>query len=760
MLKKIIFLLLVATNILAVAQTNQLWKGYFSYSEIKDIANTSENFIAASENALFLKNFSTNNIQTINTIDGLSSQTISAIFHSETAKKTLVGYQNGLLIIIDDTDKSIQKKVDIISKQLPSNIKKINHFYQHQNIVYLSCDFGIVQFNLNTLLFGDTYFIGTTTAEIQVNQTTVFNGFIYAATENFGLKRADINNPNLIDVNQWTTPYTSSFAGVTSINNTLIASENFGQTLKSSDGLNFTVLNPFLPQGIKDVRVNQNRLIITSPNTVLVYNDNLVVNSQVNSSQLPNENPVFTCATVVDNTIYIGTKDDGLITTNVTNTSNFLFVSPNGPAFNNIFSINASTSNLWAVFGSYDSSQNPAGLKLGFSKFNAKNGWKYIPNADADNVFDLVRVTVNPVNENQIFVASYQNGLLKFENDVFINRYDQLNSGLESLFFAPDPSYKNVRIEQPAFDRRGNLWMTNGNIKSPLKVLLTNGQWGSYNLESVIDDFADSRASKLMIDKNSTKWIVARADGLIGFNENFNNKIKKVPFEDLPSFIQTAAIDLRNQIWIGTRSGLRILSSVDSFLNDEPLKVSSIIILDNGVAQELLFKQYITDIVVDGANNKWIATADSGVFQFSPNGQETLNRFTTENSPLPSNVVNDIDINPVTGEVFFATDKGMVSFKGTAIKAADNLENVVVYPNPVRPEFEGNVTITGLTNKANVKITDIEGNLVYEKITEGGSIDWNTTAFGKYKVASGVYMIFIAAKDGEATKVKKIMIVR
>ncbi len=760
MLRKIILILLVSTNLLASAQTNQLWKGYFSYSEIKDVANTTENFIAASENALFLKNFSTNNIQTINTIDGLSSQTISAIFHSETAKKTLVGYQNGLLIIIDDTDKTILKKVDIISKQLPANIKKINHFYQYQNIVYLSCDFGIVQFNLSTLLFGDTYFIGTTTAEIQVNQTTVFNGFIYAATENFGLKRASINNPNLIDVNQWTTPYTSSFAGVTSINNTLIASENFGQTLKSSDGLNFSILNPFLPQGIKDVRVNQNQLIITSPNTVLVYNDNLVVKSQINSSQLPNENPVFTCATVVDNTLYLGTKDDGLITTSTTNSTNFLLISPNGPAFNNIFSINAATSNLWAVFGNYDSSQNPNFKKFGFNKYNPETGWKFFPNSAADNAFDMVRVTVNPTNENQIFIASHQDGLLKFENDAFVKRYDYLNSGLESLFDPNDINYKSVRVEQPAFDKKGNLWMTNGLIKSPLKVLLANGQWGSYNLEAVLDDYADSRASKLMIDKNSTKWIVARADGLIGFNENFNNKIKKVPFEDLPSFIQTAAIDLRNQIWIGTRSGLRILSSVDSFLNDEPLKVNAIIILDKGVAQELMYQQYITDIVVDGANNKWIATADSGVFQFSPNGQETLNHFTTENSPLPSNIVNDVDINPTTGEVFFATDKGMVSYKGTAIKAADNLENVVVYPNPVRPEFEGNVTITGLTNKANVKITDIEGNLVYEKISEGGSIDWDTTAFGKYRVASGVYMIFIASKDGEATKVKKVMIVR
>ena len=129
-------------------------------------------------------------------------------------------------------------------------------------------------------------------------------------------------------------------------------------------------------------------------------------------------------------------------------------------------------------------------------------------------------------------------------------------------------------------------------------------------------------------------------------------------------------------------------------------------------------------------------------------------------SPLPSNTINDIDINSTTGEVFIATAKGMVSFKGTATAANENLNNVYVYPNPVRPDFDGTVKIAGLLNKATVKITDIEGNLVYETTSEGGTIEWDTTAFGKHKVASGVYMIFISAQDGIETKVKKVMIIR
>ena len=144
----------------------------------------------------------------------------------------------------------------------------------------------------------------------------------------------------------------------------------------------------------------------------------------------------------------------------------------------------------------------------------------------------------------------------------------------------------------------------------------------------------------------------------------------------------------------------------------------------------------------------------------SQNGQETKYHFTTDNSPLPSNIINDIDINSATGEVFIATAKGLVSFKGTSTAANDDLNNAYVYPNPVRPEYQGTVKIAGLLDKANVKITDIEGNLVYETISQGGTIEWDTTAFGKHKVASGVYMIFISAQDGVETKVKKVMIIR
>ncbi|MFN4197952.1 MAG: T9SS type A sorting domain-containing protein, partial [Flavobacterium sp.] len=304
----------------------------------------------------------------------------------------------------------------------------------------------------------------------------------------------------------------------------------------------------------------------------------------------------------------------------------------------------------------------------------------------------------------------------------------------------------------------------NSRIANAIRVKRTNGQWQSYSINNFSNNPSDNSYTKMQIDRNGTKWFASHREGVFGFNENMTPAFRKVTVENQQGFpftdTRALAIDNRNQLWIGSLGGLRVMPSIDRFMNDGDLVSRPIIIVEDGIAQELLADQYITAIVVDGANNKWIGTADAGVFQVSPNGQQTLNRFTETNSPLPSNSIRDIDINGVTGEVFFVTDRGMVSFRGTATDGSRNFNDVVVYPNPVRPGYTGTVKITGLVDRANVKITDIEGNLVHEQTAAGGTIEWDTTAFGKYKVASGVYMIFLSTEDGMETKVKKVMIVR
>ena len=748
-------------------QNNQPWKGYFSYSDIKDISQSPTRFFAASENALFSENNNTNEIKTTNTVDGLSGQIISAIYHSPTVNRTLVGYENGLLIVINEADGTIKKVVDIINKQLPPNLKKINHFTEYEGIAYLSCDFGIVQFNLATLLFGDTYFIGFNGAEIRVNQTTVFNGFIYASCNNNGIRRANIESENLINFTEWSEINTGSWTGIAAVGNELVAMSNSGNLHR----FNNTNFQPFMqfPQPSVDLRSAEERLAITFPNQVVFYNAQLAPVLTVNNSQVQQPIlPKFTCATVIGTKAYIGTTDYGVLTTEINGATNFEYLLPDGPIRNNSFAIHASTENLWVVFGGYASNYNPyaynglfAPALYGISKLADKQ-WLNIPASEVLGAKALANIAVNPQNPSEVYISSYFSGLLKLENDVPATLLTPGNTGPNGLENIEVPNNPNdIRVNNAVFDKAGNLWMTNNLVAKALKVLRANGQWQSYSLETVINGLTSFGG--LRIDKNNTKWIASR-QGVIGFNENggeFKVITEGADEGNLPSpDVRTIAIDNRNQLWIGTNKGLRVLSSIDRYNSEGQLTANPIIILEEDVAQELLFEQFITAIEVDGANNKWVGTANSGVFQFSANGQETLQRFTIDNSPLPSNTINDIDINPTTGEVFFATPQGIVVYTGISTDGSENLQNVKVYPNPVRPGFAGTVKITGLLDKANVKITDISGNLVHEVISEGGTIEWDTTAFGKYRVASGVYMIFVAAQDGLETTVKKVMIVR
>ena len=533
--------------------------------------------------------------------------------------------------------------------------------------------------------------------------------------------------------------------------------------------------NPiYLLQPSTDMRKGGDYLLLSTPNHVYIYNPAMALIRDVSNSEITDADVHFSCASIVNDKLYLGTER-GLYATTVT-PSSFENISPAGALINKIFSIKAVNKTLWSVYGGYDKDYNPyeylingiAPSQFGVSKFS-ETGWKHIPFEDLLNAKAISSITVNPKNENQVYMSSFFSGMLKIENNIPTTLYNTSNTGNDGLkSINGGTALENILVNGAAFDSAGNLWMDSSIQRRALVELQANGQWKSYDLSSVFSNESGFRLGRMDIDKNGTKWMATWKDGVVGFNEQ-NNRVRKINDNvdegNLPFYQSKAvAVDNNGQLWIGTPNGLRVLSSVDTFLSNTTLHTEAIIfnelIAGQVVAQELLYQQSITDIVVDGANNKWIGTADSGVYMVSPNGQQTMHHFDTANSPLPSNSINDIDISSTTGEIFFATEKGMVSFKGTATGASDTLNNVFVYPNPVRPEYFGTVKVSGLMDKCHVKIADIEGNLVYEAVSEGGTIEWDTTAFSKYKVASGVYMVFVSSEDGSQTKVKKVMIVR
>ena len=761
MKKSIYILVFFISQLLFSQQNNQLWKGYFSYNEIVDVENATGKIFASTQNSVFSKALNTADLSIYNSINGFKPESITTIHHSDAFNKTIAGNVNGLILIVN-ADGSVTTKVDIIQDvPVPPNKKRINDFYEHQGKLYIATDYGISVLNLATSEFIITYFIGDSGEETKVLQTTVLGDDIYAVTRNFGIRKGNLTNPNLYDFSQWQTFDSGFWLGIVTFNNQIVATATNARTYRYT-GTSFQEVLNHLQPGLK-LKTNGTELIVTTRNHVYVLTENFSV--VANITTIPDYTANFTSATVVGNNIYIGTEKDGLFSTLLSNPTTFENISPNGPLQNYTFRVKKGPNKLWVVHGKYDQTLNPYPLdELGISTYNLENSWVNKPYEDLLGAKSLSDIVINPARPNEVYVTSYFSGMLKFQGDdvSILNNTNTGPNGLETLV-SGNPANIDIRINSPAFDKDGNLWVTNGLVNKGIKVLKTNNQWQSYNLLGITANIATGRYFPMAIDKNNTKWIPAYNDGIIAFNENYNNKFIVINFNNanLPSeVVNCLAIDNRNQLWIGTRLGLRVLSSVDRFISASELQVAPIIIQEGDLAQELFYQQPILDIAVDGANRKWVSIADGGVFLVSPNGQQTIYQFTKNNSPLPSNNINDIEIDGVSGEVFFATDKGLVSFLGTSTKPSSDLANVFVYPNPVRPEFSGTVKISGLTDKATVKITDIEGNLVHETTTSGGTIEWDTKAFGKHKVASGVYMIFVSTEDAMDTTVKKVMIIR
>jgi ligand-binding sensor domain-containing protein len=311
------------------------------------------------------------------------------------------------------------------------------------------------------------------------------------------------------------------------------------------------------------------------------------------------------------------------------------------------------------------------------------------------------------------------------------------------------------------------LWTLNLQRDQPLLRRTPTGQWSAIDFSTFFPNIARTGGVGSIDILRSGQLVFGSVDfGIFGYDpaaNTFANITEGVQRGGLVNnYVSALKVDQRGALWIGSNLGLRVLFGPASMFTDNIQDARSIVIEDaSGIPRELLDDEAVLDIEIDGNNNKWVATANSGALLLSPSGRETLFQFTTSNSPLPDNEVRDISIDDTTGLVYFATKNGLVSFKGDrASKPQESLENVYAFPNPVRPGFTGNVVIDGLTERARVKITDIEGNLVYEKVSNGGTIQWDTRSFSGNMVASGVYLLFISTSDNIETKVTKLLIVR
>ena len=726
------------------------WRDHLSYFETFDVCKQGDLIYVSTDKALFVYNKNDKSIERINTLNVLSDANVSAIASNENI--VIVGYENGNLDLLEN-DKT-QNLADIKRASIIAN-KKINNINIEGMTAYLSTGFGIVVLDLAKTEIKDTYYIGAGGTYMNILGTSISNNKLFAATEN-GLYKADLNQANLADFQAWEKiefRQSSKFNLLETFANKLfvnIQGSTFNtDSLYTFDGVNWELFSH--PYSNVSLKIAKNKLVVTSKYGVNTYNENLEAEQYRSSTVFNFEKKEFRAGIYVDGEYWIADRYNGLLhhSSNVTEQ-----ILPTGPFNSEVAQIKNFNDEIWVVHGSKNENWDPTWSRSEISMLK-KDNWSHTNTLLENDIRDPVAIAKNGT---QTYVASWQKGLAELVyNDLSI-LYDETNSSLQSR--ANHGDWTNIGAVE--FDSDGNLWCTNAQTLEPLSVQYTNGEWESFSLGNTVT--TDQNLAKLLIDENDQKWIQLKNNGLIVFDEKRSGtKAKKISNGENNGNLSSDRVfamaeDLDGEIWIGTDNGVSVFYDPSTIFEGE--QASTIIVTQDGYNTYLLNGLLINDIEIDGANRKWFATNNSGVILTSENGTEEIHHFTAENSPLFSNKVLDIEINQENGEVFFGTDKGLISYRSGAIKGSSDFSNVLVFPNPVTPDYEGNISIKGLLTDAIVKITDISGNLVYKTKALGGQANWNGKRTNGEEVNSGVYLIFCSDEDGTENHVSKLLIVR
>ncbi|MCF6351167.1 MAG: hypothetical protein L3J23_09115 [Flavobacteriaceae bacterium] len=769
-MKKIVLLFLVTLNFYTYSQIDysDTWEDFYSYNNVKDFVKTANKIYAIVDNAVFIYDLNTTTNQKISSVHGLSGETTSALFYDAEFSRIVIGYVNGLVEIINENG-SITISDDIERLSI-SGSKQINHISKEGSNLYLSTPFAIVQYNIENLEFGDTYFIGLASSSVTINQTEIFEDRIYAATEN-GIYSAAINDPFLIDFNNWQQPQgnlVGNFNTIKKFNANLYTTRS--NTLYTIPTPNTLQNSTNFSSAIINLNATNTFLNITTLSSAFIFDINLT-QIEVATTTIAFDFELHNSFTE-DNTIFLATSTFGILTKPL-QTTTYQEIHPDGPLFNDAFSIEVKDNNLWVVYGAYDASYNFTGTRRGFSHFNGEN-WINTPYINDVEYVDLVDISIDPNHENRVFLSSFKNGMIEVVDDEIITKFNIFNSGLEEWTGGSGLTL----VTGSVFDNQSDLWIANAWTNNKIKKYDSSGNWTSFNIEEAVLG-SDRGLGEISTDNIGNKWLATRDYGAIVFNENGELKRSLTTQTDrgkLPTNVVKAIIaDRNNRIWIGTDKGLVVFSGVGGIFEAETYTANPILIrLEGGTGEEqaetLLGVQSISTIAIDGADNKWFGTKSSGVLGTNPSGRETLNLFNTTNSPLPSNDILKIRVDNTTGKVYFATAKGIVVFNNNVAPFGDTLGETYAYPNPSTSANEF-ITIDGrngthLPRGTNVKIVDSAGYLVHETNViegseiKGGKVIWNKTNLAGRKVASGVYIVLLTLPDKSETSITKIAIIK
>jgi hypothetical protein len=757
-----IFILLNFATLKTVAQDQippiGLWREHLPYNSAIDLTAGDGKVYCATPFSLFSVNIADNNTERYSRVSGLNETGVSAIKYDESNKKLFIAYANSNIDIIYRND--IYNVPDIKRSTIVGD-KSINNIYPLAKNYYLSTGLGVIVIDGERYEVKDSWFIGNGGNLVKVNGFTSDGSFFYAATEE-GLKKASMTAANLANHANWQTVSGSNglSAGVCknvlTVQNKVVVQKN--DSLFVQTGTNWTLLYtdawPFISSNTTENKILLCERQLNGISRVIILNpDGTVFRTLANSAAVSFPRK----AILVNNDPWVADQFASL--SHFGATQSYQQYIPNSPqqiasgemlVYNNTFyaaagSVNDAWNYLYNGDGIYT-------FKEG--NWNNINRYRY---AAIDSLLDYVTIAIDKRDET-IWAGSYGGGLLHIKPGPVFEIFKQNNLGAT----VGDPT--SYRVAGLAFDQENNLWISNFGAFQPLRVRKNDGSWKSFSLPYVL--FANA-LSQIIVDDNNYKWIVSPlGNGLICYDhgvsiDNLNDdKWKRYGVGagngNLPTgAVQCVAKDKSGFIWVGTTDGIGVIQCSSEVFTSQSCDAIWPIVPNGNFAGYLFKGQEVRSIAVDGADRKWVATKN-GVFLISASGEKVIYQFTEDNSPLLSSDVKKITIDGKSGEVYFATAKGICSFRSTATEGGETNEDVLVFPNPVPPGYAGTIGIRGLVNNAIVKITEMDGRLVYQTRALGGQAVWDGRNYKGQKISSGVYLVLVSddqRKERMATKI-------
>lgn len=742
------------------------WRDHLPFNKGLSVSQSPEKVICATENGLIILDRVENSIETLSRASGLSDLDLSWTDYHAPSNTFLIAYKNGNIDFLKGN--RITNFSDIKRSKSIQGAKKVNRLRVIGNLAYLCCNFGLVVIDIPKREVRSTIFPSMDNPEIF--DISGNNDSLYIATS-AGVFSAGTKDPSL--------PYYIAWKKRTEFGNGRFEYIDFFKdelyaTLKDPGKekilrlRNGIISDFFSGFSFAQMRNSNGALLIPCFEAFVRFNPKDTVPEIFYSYDMPGVKkralPKDAITDFYDKSI-IWIADDyfGLIKSRGMSGRDLSIYTPQGPHSRNVFSLTASGEDIWVSPGAFEEgSYSPYYIDEGIFRYN-KGLWSRYEIKDKAPLMDFISISADPSNNERVYASSWGFGLGEFLNSACINKFTPDNSTLQGLSSFPDI----IRISGSAFDRKGNLWIGNSSVNKPVAMKSSAGEWKSYSFSS---DINFSNTGAIMIDSTDQKWMILPDKGILVFNNNqdysLNNyrRLSDQPGQGALSTntVLSLATDLDGRVWVGTSKGISVFYNPEQILqgNAEIWDSQRIIVNLDGYNQYLLDEEEVTAICVDGANRKWLGTKNAGLFLVSDDGTEQIYHFSTENSLILSNNIRTLAMNGVSGELFIGTDAGICSFRTDATDGGKIFNKVYAFPNPVTPEYSGQIAIRGLVRDADVKITDVSGNLVFRTTAKGGTATWNGMLYSGERASTGVYLVFCTNEDGSETKVAKLLFIR